>query len=81
MSRKRDIAFGKHSKIPNCCIIFYVYEWGPNFESKWRETAYDKAINESNYNYVPCPKCFYAGIKVKIVDCMTECKRECWRDF
>jgi len=81
MSRERDIAFGRHSLIPECCIRFYVNEWSPNFENKWHGTTYSKALDASPFNYVACPQCFYTDKMVKIRICEEECGHECWRDF
>jgi len=75
------IAYGRHSLIPECCIQFYVTEWHPLFETKWCGTAYNKIINESAYDYVPCPKCFFTSNKARIRLCATECGKECWKDF
>lgn len=78
MSKERDIAYGRHSQIPECCITFYVEEWDNHTTLK---THYSTMIHDSGYNYVPCPKCFFQGIKVKIVQCETDCKRQCWEEF
>lgn len=77
-NRERAIAFGTHSKIPRCCIQFFIDEWDRERDLK---TVYHRLIGYSTYNYVPCPECFATGNKVKIVECEIECKRECWKDF
>jgi hypothetical protein len=77
MSRKRDIAYGRHSLIPECCITFFVDHWN----NLWKDSVYKGLIHMSDYNYVPCPKCFYMGRKVKIINCERDCKRECWKEF
>lgn len=78
MSVARDIAFGRHSFIPECCIAFYISGW----ENHWTTCSeYAYAVKQSAYNYVPCPACFMADRKVKIRNCAVECKRECWKDF
>ena len=81
MSKERDIAYGRHSRIPECCIRFFVEEWEPYFESKWRGTAYDEMLNKSDYNYVACPECFFTKSKANIRICIIECGRECYEDF
>jgi hypothetical protein len=75
------LAYGRHSLILECCIQFYVTEWWPFFTTKWRDTAYNKIIDDSKYNYVPCPVCFFTKKMVKIRDCWIECGRECWEEF
>lgn len=75
------ISYGRHSLIPECCIQFYVTEWHPFFENKWRGTTYDDMINKSGWGYVPCPKCFFTGQQVKIRLCDVECGRACYKDF
>ena len=78
MSRARDIAYGRHSLIPDCCIQFYIDEWENHCTLN---THYQEMAHASDYNYVPCPKCFFQGIKVKIRVCEIDCKRKCWLDF
>jgi len=78
MSRQRDIAYGRHSKIPDCCIAFFVDHWERGL---WKDNAYSHVVHASDYNYVPCPACFYAKRKVRIVNCLVDCKRECWKDY
>jgi len=78
MSEDRDIAYGRHSLIPECCIRYFVDTW----EHEWRsDTPYSRAVHDSDYNYVPCKACFDAKRKVKIRLCINECGRECWKDF
>lgn len=81
VSKEYHIAYGRHSLIPNCCIQFYVTEWEPFYETKWRETAYHELIYKSEYDYVPCPACFFGNNRVVIRDCVTECKRNCWKEI
>lgn len=78
MSRERDIAYGKHSLIPSCCIRFFIDEWEAEYT---RGTPYSMAVNMSKWNYVPCPKCFATGNLVVIKQCAIDCERECWKDF
>ena len=78
MSKERDIAFGKHSKIPACCIQFFVDEWEQEYS---RKTWYYEAVQRSIFNYVPCPTCFAHGNRVAIVICEVDCGRECWREY
>jgi hypothetical protein len=78
MSRERDIAYGRHSQIPECCIAYFIDQWQSEL---WKDSAYRNVVHESDYNYVPCPACFYAKRKVKIIDCIVDCRRECWRYY
>jgi hypothetical protein len=78
MNKARDIAYGRHSAIPPCCIDFFVDEWEQEMN---RSSPYYEAVKWSSYNYVPCPRCFAIRRKIKIVDCRYDCGRECWRDF
>lgn len=75
------IAYGRHSLIPECCIVFYVTEWHPFFETKWRGTAYNKMLDESKFNYVACPDCFFSDNLIKIRICDIDCGRDCYKDF
>jgi len=78
MSKERDIAYGRHSRIPECCISFYVDMWK---NEMYKRTEYYQSVHYSTWSYVPCPKCFCVGNKVKIVNCVVDCGRECWKDF
>jgi hypothetical protein len=75
------IAFGRHSNIPDCCIQFYVTEWYPFFENKWRGTVYYDAVQRSEFKYVPCPKCYYMNQKAEIRICAVECGGDHPEDF
>lgn len=77
-NRARDVAYGAHSKIPVCCIAFYVDQWSSDL---WKDSAYNNVVHAANWGYIPCPKCFYTNNKVRIVDCVVDCGRECWREF
>jgi len=81
MSKERDILYGRHSLIPECCIAFFVGPW--NRYRMCEGSGYSQAINDSEkYNYVPCPACFYSGKVAKIKMCDDECGgRKCWMDF
>jgi hypothetical protein len=78
MTKERDIAFGIHSRIPRCCIDFFVSEWVYIYP---RDTAYTSAVNAANWHYVPCPKCLGTGRKANIKWCINECGREHPEDF
>jgi hypothetical protein len=73
--------YGRHSLIPECCIEFYITEWHPFFETKWRHTAYNDMLDASPYNYVPCVDCFFSGQIVKIRLCQRDCGRDCVEDY
>lgn len=79
VSSERDIAFGKHSNIPNCCIDFFVEEW--EFIHIRKDDLYVRAVNSCAWGYVPCPECLGRGNKVHVRQCITECGKKCWKDF
>lgn len=79
MSRERDMAFGRHSRLPECCIQFFV-------DGRWdverdRGSAYREAVHLSDYDYVPCPPCFATNTKVKMLDCAEYCGMPCYKIF
>jgi hypothetical protein len=76
--REYDIAYGLHSGIPRCCIDFYINEWDNH---RTLGTHYRSMLRDCTWGYVPCPRCFFQGIKVKIVDCLKDCKQKCWEVF
>jgi hypothetical protein len=79
MSKERDIAYGRHSRLPECCIQFFVGgQWEREMKSR---SLYYEAVQLSDYNYVPCVPCFATQTKVRMVDCLKDCGRECWKDF
>ena len=78
MSRERDIAFGIHSRIPMCCIEFFVDEWEYTHTN---DSAYVQAVNYADAHYVQCPKCLGTGRKVKIKWCINECGGDHLKDF
>lgn len=67
------IAYGLHSNIPACCIVFWLTEWTKENE---RDSAYAQTIHMDLVQYVPCPECFalqrFNGIRI--------CQRDCWKD-
>ncbi len=73
--------YGRHSLIPLCCIRFFVEEWSPHYTTRWKGTAYWQAVNDSSFDYVPCPECFYNKRQVQIRHCAVECGRECVEEF
>lgn len=74
-----DRAFGLHSKIPPCCVEFYVTHW----ESIWtnNDSFYHRAVRAAEFGYVPCPTCLGTHNKVKIKRCIYECGGEHREDF
>lgn len=77
---KYDTLYGLHSRIPVCCIRFFIDEWAHMYKGRDR-TAYGKALDASHAGYVQCPACLGSGHKVKIRICINECGRECREDF
>jgi hypothetical protein len=80
MSRQRDIAYGLHSRIPQCCINFYVDIWAPR--ELWREDRLlARRILGDPVEYVRCPSCLRHNQQANVRWCEAECGRECWREF
>jgi len=79
-SREYHIAYGLHSGIPHCCVMFFVNEWDAQGMYKAR-SPYVRALSASEYDYVPCPECFGTKTMVRIKDCIVDCGRECREDF
>jgi len=81
VSKQYHIAYGIHSGIPSCCIIFFINEWDK--KELWRKEKSElvKAIRDSGAGYVMCPKCLASNSIVNIRDCAQECKRECWKYY
>jgi hypothetical protein len=75
MTENRDytIAYGLHSNIPPCCIVFFLTEW-----EGWEDTnaAYCRAVHASpEYNYVPCPECLAFRRLNRLRICDTDCPK------
>ena len=79
MSRERDIAFGEHSRLPRCCILFFVNEWEYMYGDD--SNPYVRAVSIARWRYVPCPSCLATGNRVDMRICADECGKECWREF
>lgn len=79
--REYHWAFGRHSRIPDCCINFFVEDWdmseGWQNEGNW----YHQAVDAARFGYVPCPKCLGTGRRIKIKDCDVECGGDHRQDF
>ena len=74
--------YGRHSDLPECCILFFIHEW--EGRDLWRdneENPYVRAVRASKANYVQCPQCLAAGKIVRMRECVIECGRECYNDF
>lgn len=78
MSKEQHIAFGIHSRVPRCCIDFFVNEWEYMYRN---DTAYVQAVNYANVHYVQCPKCLGTGRKANIRWCVNECGGDHLQDF
>lgn len=82
-----DIAKGIHSKIPTCCVAFFVTEWvpwvaayGQNTPHPHQEdmlhhglTTIEHAKSGKPPQYVPCPDCLRNKSFVEIHECTDEC--------
>lgn len=65
------IAYGLHSNIPPCCIVFFLTEW-QGWENK--DAPYCRAVHAApEYEYVPCPECF----AYRRVNRLRLCDRDC----
>ena len=73
-----DRAFGIHSRIPLCCIDFFINEWEYMYMT---DSPYVRAVSYAAWSYVPCPKCLGTGRKAKIKFCINECGGNHWEDF
>ena len=55
--------YGRHSNIPDCCIEFWIREWGNIMASPARKSEYHISKDTAEfklrkeYRYIPCPKC------------------------
>jgi hypothetical protein len=70
--------FGRHSRIPECCIDFFITTW---LDVPDEERAdYVNALDAGGYEYIPCPTCLDAGVKVAMHHCDMdiECCRQWW---
>ena len=74
-----DLAFGIHSRIPLCCIDFFIKEWEYMYMND--RSPYVQAVNYAEWHYVPCPKCLGTGHKAKIRWCINECGGDHPQDF
>jgi len=82
-----DIAKGVHSKIPTCCIAFFVIEWVPWAIAYGQGTPHphledmqlqgyatlEHAKSNKLPQYVPCPDCLREKRFVEIHECTPEC--------
>lgn len=68
-SRLKNLQYGLHSKIPKCCIDYFLNIW------KIKQSEFkDKRMQSSvGWNYIPCDKCLFADNKVEIHACGIEC--------
>lgn len=72
------VEMGIHSKIPTCCILFFVTAYGPaNDAAGRRPCAYFFMLHKKkSFGYIPCPKCFEINNRIKIHKCTMRC--EAW---
>ena len=82
-----DIASGVHSKIPMCCIAFFVTEWVPWVIAYGRNLPHpheadmlfrglatlEHAKSGKPPQYVPCPDCLREKRFVETHECTPEC--------
>jgi hypothetical protein len=85
-----EVAQGTHSKIPPCCIAFFVVEWAPWVLAYGRNMPHpheaellragfhsiEHAKSGKPPQYVPCPDCLRDKRFVEIHSCTTACASE-----
>lgn len=85
-----EVAAGTHSKIPPCCIAFFVVDWAPWQLAYGRSTPhpYETELSRAGFHslehaksgkppqYVPCPDCLRDKRFVEIHACTKECAAE-----
>lgn len=68
-----DVAKGRLSGIPECCIQFFAQVWSPKFDVDtldnlaWREQYMGDIYDEERLHYVPCPHCKSTGHRSEII--------------
>ncbi len=73
---RAHIERGIHSRIPACCIAFFVATWvWPSARATARWRAYWRGISKrtGGLKYIPCPDCRDVGHVVKIHWCTKRC--------
>lgn len=79
-TRQYHIAFGLHSRIPFCCVLFFADEW--DGQGAYRQNPlYHRALAATNAQYVMCPPCLASGNKIKLQLCRVECGGDHADDF
>ena len=70
------IQFGRDSGIPECCIQFYVNEWGhicsncPKiFTMYYNQIHLRRKTMGQKWNHTPCPTCLHSGNVIKVIKC------------
>lgn len=80
-----EVARGRHSNIPRCCIRFFIERWirpESDFGMTTREqNNYSRRVMRRRFagNYVPCPRCLVAGHSARIHRCGKRCGNYCSR--
>lgn len=68
-----DVAKGRLSGIPECCIQFFVQVWDPLFKSQgkaaeWRSKYFADVEGTSHpWEYLPCPHCKATGNVAEVI--------------
>lgn len=65
--------FGLHSRIPACCIEFFIEEWDAYAIYNQQDNPYRKAVDAARFGYVPCPRCLGTNNRAKLKVCAIEC--------
>jgi len=73
----QDIKCGKHTCIPDCCILFFLSQWRQFSEKEsskyWKKI--DKSANKNGklYGYIPCPNCLNKKpVNIYTCDCVLD---------
>lgn len=75
--RMRDIRYGLHSRIPVCCILWFVTLWPLLFKTEAAGTYWRwmEEMRGGGMEYIPCPFCILMGRVKEIKSCTREgCK-------
>lgn len=69
------VEMGRHSKIPDCCILFWVTVYMPSISQKRIKSPYYPSRMNNGFDYIPCNNCLEKGNKVKMHCCTSRCNK------
>lgn len=75
-----DYVRGLHSKIPVCCIEFYVHHasvWSPRLRLFYSRVVHARCVemDATGAGYIACPACVRDGAFVQVHQCQESCRR------